>query len=112
MEGERGSTRIGVPVAFSASSHSVRGSGDDQRKMRDVALAYIDGKRQMVCSLLRRSRRSPARRGGALLVAEEPSPTELTRPALTLRDWLGGPQSDREGEERRKERELRPARSS
>ncbi|KAK9100540.1 hypothetical protein Scep_001991 [Stephania cephalantha] len=42
----------------------------------DVALAYIDGKKQMMCSLLRRSRRSPARHGGAQLVAEEPSPTE------------------------------------
>ncbi|KAK9094740.1 hypothetical protein Scep_026209 [Stephania cephalantha] len=35
----------------------------------DVALAYIDGRRQMVCSLL-------GGRGGAQLVAEEPSLTE------------------------------------
>ncbi|KAK9100996.1 hypothetical protein Scep_024426 [Stephania cephalantha] len=35
----------------------------------DVALAYIDGRRQMVCSLL-------GGLGGAQPVAEEPSPTE------------------------------------
>ncbi|KAK9105395.1 hypothetical protein Scep_022239 [Stephania cephalantha] len=39
----------------------------------DVALAYIDGRRQMVCFFAWRSRRSPSRRGGAQLVAEEPS---------------------------------------
>ncbi|KAK9151206.1 hypothetical protein Syun_009515 [Stephania yunnanensis] len=55
----------------------------------DVALAYIDGRRRMLCSLLgghggaqlvaeepSLSRRSPARHGGAQLVAEEPSPKE------------------------------------
>ncbi|KAK9121642.1 hypothetical protein Syun_019259 [Stephania yunnanensis] len=36
---------------------------------QDVALAYINGRRQMVCSLL-------GSLGGAQLVAEEPSPTE------------------------------------
>ncbi|KAK9100382.1 hypothetical protein Scep_023812 [Stephania cephalantha] len=55
----------------------------------DVALTYIEGWREMVCSLLgghggaqlvteepSLSRMSPARHGGAQLVAEEPSPTE------------------------------------
>ncbi|KAK9082400.1 hypothetical protein Syun_031279 [Stephania yunnanensis] len=57
--------------------------------VEDVALAYIDGRRQMVCSLLgghggaqlvteepSSSRRSPARHGGAQFVVEEPNPTE------------------------------------
>ncbi|KAK9112628.1 hypothetical protein Scep_020147 [Stephania cephalantha] len=57
----------------------------------DVALAYIDGKRQMVCSLLRRYRRSPARRGGAQLVAEEPSPTERSGRETTGKESSGGP---------------------
>ncbi|KAK9093991.1 hypothetical protein Scep_025460 [Stephania cephalantha] len=42
---------------------------DDSRFLEDVALAYIDGQRQMVCYSLRGL-------GGAQLVAEEPSSTE------------------------------------
>ncbi|KAK9158510.1 hypothetical protein Scep_005084 [Stephania cephalantha] len=114
MDGESfGSTRNGVPVALSTSSHSMRGSGDDQRKTRrswqrdqphsvlrfhrmrriwrqlardrvrdpvectdkDSDLVMHRDK-DMDMFQLERSRRSPARHGGAQLVAEEPSHTE------------------------------------
>ncbi|KAK9099021.1 hypothetical protein Syun_026066 [Stephania yunnanensis] len=40
-----------------------------QSQEQDVALTYINGRRQMVCSLL-------GGHGGAQLITEEPSPTE------------------------------------
>ncbi|KAK9093449.1 hypothetical protein Syun_028360 [Stephania yunnanensis] len=49
---------------------------DRDFNVHDVALAYMDGRRPMVCFFAWRSRRSPARHRGDKLVAEEPSPTD------------------------------------
>ncbi|KAK9127032.1 hypothetical protein Syun_015829 [Stephania yunnanensis] len=88
--------RVGDPVECTDRDNDLvmhRGKDMDmfqlERDFDDVALEYIDGRRQMVCSLL-------GGRGGAQLVTEEPSLSRRS-PALQSKmgvwpwaDWLGG----------------------
>ncbi|KAK9127970.1 hypothetical protein Syun_016767 [Stephania yunnanensis] len=66
-----------IPTSSRTRTTTADGSGNQAKKKRktnicceDVALAYIDGRRPMTCSLL-------GDLGGAQLVTEEPGPTEF-----------------------------------